>query len=362
MKMSCSFVPTLTEAKFEITPGRWVGAKNPCFIIAEIGQNHQGDIETAKRLIQAAYDAGVDCVKFQKSNLKSRFTKEVLKRPYLSQNSWGKTYGEHRRHLNFTDKDFSKLHQYANNLGLCFAASGMDKPSIDFLDEIKVPFFKIGSADCTNLPLLRHASKYKKPLVISTGMAAKEDVCKVYSDVIKVNKSIAILQCTSCYPTPPSNVNLNVIKDYQKLFPQAVIGYSGHEVGIGISLAAVTLGAKILERHITLNHSLKGSDHAASLEPSEIRHLVCEVKRIEEAMGSSTKQVQECEVSCHEKLGKTIVTTKHLKSGTILEEDMIEVKVASNKGYDPINFYDLIGKELKQDMSEEQTIMPDDLI
>ncbi|XP_035233669.1 sialic acid synthase-like [Stegodyphus dumicola] len=349
-------------AGFQIAPGRYIGDEFPCFIIAEIGQNHQGDIHLAKNLMQIAADCGVDCVKFQKSDLNSRFTKAVVKRPYSSYHSYGETYGEHRKNLELSDEDFFELSQYAAAMGLFFTASGMDKPSIDFLNKLNVPFFKIGSADCTNLPLLYHASKYQKPLVVSTGMTNQAAVCKMYNEVLEVNKYLAILQCTSCYPTPPSNIHLNVIKTYKELFPRAVIGYSGHEVGLGISLAAVTLGAKIIERHITLDHSLKGSDHIASLEPMELRNLVCEIRRVEEAMGKCSKQIQDCELPCCKKLGKTIVTSKYLPCGTVLDEDMIDVKVAEHKGWDPINFYELIGRKLKRDLEEEQCILPEDLL
>lgn len=361
-KIRNNSVDQLQKRSFEIAPGRWVGDDCPCFVVAEIGQNHQGDIEIAKKLIQCAKECEVDCVKFQKTNIQSRFTQEVLNRPYKSVNSWGETYGKHREKIELTEQNFLELNQYSNSLGIYFTASGMDKPSIDFLNSLNVPFFKIGSADTTNLPLLKHASKYKKPLVISTGMTSSENVIKMYDEISQLNQCLAIMQCTSSYPTTPNEVNLNIIKTYADLFPKAVIGYSGHEIGIEISVAAVAVGAKILERHITLDHSLKGSDHAASLEPNELKQLVTEVRRIEDAMGSFKKEIQDSERPCYEKLGKTVVANKFLPRGTIIKEDMINVKVATKKGCDPIIFYDLIGKILKKDYKEEESIMPEDIL
>ncbi|GFT87030.1 sialic acid synthase [Nephila pilipes] len=348
--------------EFEIAPGRLVGGNQPCFIIAEIGQNHQGDMEIAKQLIYRAVDCGVDCVKFQKSDLESRFTREILKRPYTSKNSWGDTYGEHRNYLEFTNAQIKELKQYAEKLGVIFSASAMDKESAEFLDYIGVPFFKIGSADTTNVPLLRYVSKFQKPLVISTGMTSQEDLVKMYGIVSKECQHIAILQCTSCYPVASACVNLNVLQVYADLFPQAVIGYSGHEEGIGISIAAITMGAKILERHITLDRSLKGSDHAASLEPKEFKKLVREIRNVEDAFGMREKEFELSEMPCYEKLGKTVVSSRNLQKGTILLEDMMDVKVAAEKGYDPINFYDLIGKKLKHDVRQEKAISSADLV
>ncbi|GIY42931.1 sialic acid synthase [Caerostris darwini] len=203
-------------AQFNITSTRRIGDNSPCFIVAEIGQNHQGDISIARRLIDLAANSQVDCVKFQKSCLPKRFTKEVLNQPYTSENSWGSTYGEHRNFLEFSKEDFLNLKLYAENRGLFFAATGMDEVSVDFLNSINVPLFKVGSADATNLPLLKHIARFQKPLFISTGMSTEYEVQKMYEMISKENNCIALLQCTSCYPTPIENVNLNVIKHFKE--------------------------------------------------------------------------------------------------------------------------------------------------
>ncbi|XP_055926279.1 sialic acid synthase-like isoform X2 [Argiope bruennichi] len=348
----------MDTVEFEIAPGVFVGGNRPVFIIAEIGQNHQGSYLKARRLIRIAADCGVHCVKFQKSDIRSRFTEEALNRPYQNEHSFGATYGEHRRVLELSNENFVKLKQYAEELGLIFAATGMDQPSIDFLQHIGVPFFKIGSADTTNLPLLRHVSRYNKPLVISTGMTSEEDLSTVYYEILKSARDIAIMQCTSCYPTPSRYANLNVIQAYKNLYPGAVIGYSGHEEGVVESVAAVAAGAKIIERHITLHHSLKGSDHASSLNPVELRYFVKSIKIVEQAMGKFQKENQVCELDCYAKLGKTIVAANFLASGTYISEEDMAVKVSSRKGFDPLLFYQLVGRRLKEAVELDEPLMP----
>ncbi|KAM9314125.1 N-acetylneuraminate-9-phosphate synthase-like [Pholidichthys leucotaenia] len=259
---------------FELCPGRMIGGEHPCFIIAEIGQNHQGDIEIAKKMIKVAKDCGADCVKFQKSELEHRFTNKALARPYVSKNSFGKTYGDHKRHLEFSHDQYRELQEYAEEVGIFLTASGMDEKAVDFLHELNVPFFKVASADTNNLPYLEKTAKKGRPMVVSSGMQNMETMRQVYETVKKHNLNFTILQCTSAYPLAPENVNLRMITEYQKEFPDIPIGYSGHESGIEISLAAVALGAKVLERHITLDKTWKGSDHEASLDPGELAELV----------------------------------------------------------------------------------------
>lgn len=199
-------------ACFELVPGRRIGRNEPCFIIAEVGQNHQGDIKIAKKLISAAKDCGADCVKFQKSDMKSKFNQAALDRPYNSPHSWGATYGDHKKHLEFSKEQFIELQRYAYEVGISFTASGMDQVSMDFLNSINVPFFKVGSGDANNLPLLVHTAKLGKPLVVSTGMQSISTVCDTFNAILPLNQRLCILQCTSTYPTPAEHVHLKVIK------------------------------------------------------------------------------------------------------------------------------------------------------
>uniref|UniRef100_A0A8C1WJR2 N-acetylneuraminic acid synthase b n=1 Tax=Cyprinus carpio TaxID=7962 RepID=A0A8C1WJR2_CYPCA len=305
------------SAEFELCPGRKIGGSNPCFIIAEIGQNHQGDIEIAKKMIRMAKDCGADCAKFQKSEIEHRFTKHALERPYTSPHAWGPTYGAHKHHLEFSHQQYRELQQYANDIGIFFTASGMDEMAIEFLHEINVPFFKVASADTNNIPYLEKTAKK-----------------------VVWNLSISYF----------------LLQEFQKEFPDIPIGYSGHETGIHVSVAAVALGAKVLERHVTLDKTWKGSDHAASLEPAELAELVRAIRMVEMAMGSPIKQMLPCEASCHSKLGKSVVARKPLQKGEILTLDMLTVKVAEPHGVRPENIFKLVGKKITKDLEEDATI------
>ncbi len=204
---------------------RKIGSGQPAFIIAEIGINHQGDVEIAKRLIKVAQECGVDAVKFQKRNITRILTREGLDMPYDNRNSFGKTYGEHKYALELSDTDYRELMKYSKEVGVSFCASGWDEESIDFLDELGIPFFKMASADLTNFPLLEHTAKKGKPMILSTGMADLETVKQAYRHAAEFNSELALMQCTSTYPCQFDEINLNVLSTYKEEFPNAVIGY-----------------------------------------------------------------------------------------------------------------------------------------
>ncbi|XP_077574577.1 N-acetylneuraminate-9-phosphate synthase-like [Stigmatopora nigra] len=345
--------------KFELCPGRMIGANHPCFIIAEIGQNHQGDIGVAKKMIKMAKDCGADCAKFQKSELQYKFNKRALERPYKTKNSWGETYGDHKRHLEFSHEQYKELQKYAKEIGIFFTASGMDEMAVEFLHELNVPFFKVGSGDTNNFPYLAKTAKKGRPMIVSSGMQSMETMRQVYKTVKEHNPNFAILQCTSAYPLEAEDVNLRVIAEYQKEFPDIPIGYSGHESGIHISVAAVAMGAKVIERHITLDKTWKGSDHEASLEPPELAELVRAVRLVERAMGSGLKKMLPCEKPCHDKLGKSVVAKVKIAKGTVLSLDMLAVKVAEPMGAAAEDIFQLVGKTVTEDVNEDESILPE---
>ncbi|XP_076869263.1 N-acetylneuraminic acid synthase a [Brachyhypopomus gauderio] len=345
--------------EFELCPGRKIGGTHPCFIIAEIGQNHQGDIEIAKKMIRMAKECGADCAKFQKSELEHKFNKRALERPYTSQHSWGKTYGEHKRHLEFSHEQYKQLQRYAEEVGIFFTASGMDEMAVEFLHELNVPFFKVGSGDTNNFPYLEKTAKKGRPMVVSSGMQSMETMRRVYQTVKEHNQKFCILQCTSAYPLEPEDVNLRVISEYQKEFPDIPIGYSGHESGITITLGAVALGAKVVERHVTLDKTWKGNDHAASLDPHELTELVRAIRTLERALGSGIKHMLPCEKPCHDKLGKSVVAKVSIPKGTTLTLDMLSVKVAEPKGVAPEDIFQLVGKKATSDIGEDESVTED---
>ena len=337
-----------------------VGDGHPAFIIAEIGINHQGDVSIAKNLIQKAKECGADAVKLQKRSISRILTKSGLEMAYDNRNSFGKTYGEHKIALELSEADYHELNTYCKKMDIIFCASGWDEESIDFLDEMGIPFFKMASADLTNFPLLVHTAKKNKPMILSTGMADMKMVQAAYSQVNQINNQIAILQCTSTYPSAFSEVHLNVLQTFMKEFPDTVIGYSGHEQGIAISPVAVALGAKIIERHFTLDRTMKGGDHAASLEPQGFAKMVRDIRHIEEAMGSTEKKIQESEAPVFRKLAKSIVSAVDINSGDSITADMLTTK-GPGTGISPMRLNDLIGKISKIGIPADQVIMEEDI-
>ena len=337
-----------------------VGNGHPTFIIAEIGINHQGDVNIARELIQQAKECGASAVKLQKRNISRILTKEGLEMRYENQNSFGKTYGEHKKALELSNADYEELNIFCNDIDIIFCASGWDEESIDFLDILGVPFFKMTSADLTNLPLLIHTAKKGKPMIMSTGMANLEMVKSSYSLVQAINNQIAILQCTSTYPSAFSELNLNVLQTYMKEFPYAVIGYSGHEQGIAIPPAAVALGAKIIERHFTLDRTMKGGDHAASLEPQGFIKMVRDIHAIEDAMGIFQKEIQDSEAPIIIKLTKSIVSAVDITSGTPITNEMLTTK-GPGTGISPMRMNEVIGKTSIRDIAKDEVITEEDV-
>jgi len=337
-----------------------VGDNEPTYIIAEIGINHQGDVEIARKLIKEAAAAGADAVKFQKRNIERILTREGLDTPYENRNSFGKTYGEHKYALELSEAEYHELKHYANELEVDFIASGWDEESVDFLDDLGVPFFKMASADLSNIPLLVHTARKGRPMILSTGMADMDMVREAVQAIEPFKVPLAILQCTSTYPSVFDEINLQVLNTYGREFPTAVIGYSGHELGIAITEAAVALGAKIVERHFTLDRTMKGGDHAASLEPGGFGKLVRDIRHIEAAMGSGVKDLQASEAPIKKKLAKSVVSAVEIPSGTVLRLDMLTTK-GPGTGISPARLQDIIGKKVVRDLPADVVLNDDDI-
>jgi len=365
---------TTTVSDLELCPGRMIGPDHPVFIIAEIGQNHQGDITIAKKMISAAAQAGVDCVKFQKSSLPDKFNAAALARPYTSPHAWAETYGDHKKYLEFSEDQYRELQNYASEQGVAFTASAMDPVSAKFLDSLNVPFIKIGSGDANNLPLQVLVAQTGRPMVVSTGMCDMTWVRTMVDTIRRHTDKIVLLQCTSSYPTLPQDTCLRVIDKYVIEFPDVHVGYSGHEEGIAISVAAANRGARVIERHFTLNKSWKGSDHKCSLDPNELAKLCHHIhnktdimmfkdvfgeeeamKVVKASMGDE-KIVLDSEQSCIEKLGKTIVARRNIPQNTVISSDDIDIKVAEPRGIDPIHVDQYVGKLTNCDIEKDKSI------
>lgn len=335
--------------------GFTISDDSDCFVIAEIGNNHQGDLEKAKDLFKAAKECGVDSVKLQKRDNKSLLTRAAYNKPYDNENSFGATYGEHREALEFGREEYVELKKYAQELGLIMFATAFDFNSADFLADLDMPAYKVASGDLKSIPLLKHIAKIGKPMIVSTGGGTMEDVQRAYDAIMPINSQLAILQCTASYPAEPEDLNLRVINTYRKRFPELVIGLSDHENGIAMAVAAYVLGSRMVEQHFTLNHTWKGTDHAFSLEPIGMRKLVRDLRRVKMAMGDGEKRIYPSEVNPIHKMGKKLVAARDLKSGQILTRDDIAIK-SPGDGLPPYELENVIGKILQSDLLEDQDI------
>ena len=283
-----------------------VGDGDPCFVVAEIGINHNGDLDIARKLISAAHLAGCDAVKFQKRTIEIVYPAEELAKP--RENPFGPTNGDLKRGLEFKLKDYVAIDEFCQTLKIAWFASCWDKAAVDFIAQFDPPCFKIASASLTDDNLLRHHRRHKKPIILSTGMSTVEQIDHAVEVLGKEN--LILMHTTSTYPAKTEELDLACIGEFKKRY-DLPIGYSGHEVGLQTSLAAATLGACMIERHITLDRAMWGSDQAASVEPNGIARLVRDIHTVEKAMGNGVKRVLDSEVSIIKKLRR--VDSQHLK-------------------------------------------------
>ncbi len=335
--------------------GTVVNDQSDCYVIAEIGNNHQGDMEKAKALIKAAYDAGADAVKFQKRDNEALFTKNLYHAPYDNPNSYGSTYGEHRNFLELNIDQFKDLQAFSNQLGITFFATPFDFPSSSQLAEMDLPVYKMASADLRNIPFLKHVASFGKPIIISTGGATLEDVERAYDAIMPINKQLCILQCTAAYPCEFEDLNLRVIETYREQFPDVVIGLSSHANGIAMGPVAYMLGARVIEKHFTVNRAWKGTDQCFSLEKTGLEKLVRDLKRTRVALGDGTKRMLECESKPMHKMRKKIVVTRDLPAGHVLCPDDICFKCPGD-GLSPYEINDVLGRKLSKSLQMDEKV------
>lgn len=319
--------------------------ESDCFVIAEIGHNHQGNVETARKMFQAAKDCGAQAVKLQKRDNRALYTREMYYKPYENRNSYGRVYGEHREALEFGDREWRELAQLAEELDLVFFATPFDIPSADFLADYDPPAFKTASALLTDIPLLKHIASFGKPMLVSTGAAMLGDVQRAYDAIMPINQQLCILQCTAEYPAEFADLNLRVIETYQRLFPDVVVGWSGHDNGIAMAVVAYVLGARVIEKHFTLNRAMKGTDQAFSLEPEGMRKMVRDLRRTRIALGDGIKRRFEEEEPALIKMGKSLVAARDLPAGHVLKPADIAIK-SPGGGLAPYELEKLIGLSL----------------
>jgi len=330
--------------------------ESPAYVVCEIGNNHSGDPVLCAEMIKVAKDCGADAVKLQMRDNKSLYTKTLYDAPYQNRNSYGKTYGEHREALELSDDDVESLQEIAKGREIDFFSTAFDIPSADKLIAMKMPAIKIASGGLTNTPLIEHCAKSGIPLIISTGGAGWSDIDLVY-DMLK-GYPVAFLHCVATYPNKPEEVNLNVIPNMIEAY-DAVIGYSCHYNGIVMAEAAYMMGARIIEKHFTLNHTFKGTDHALSLEPTGFETLCHDLKRLHLAKGDGEKQVLEAEKGAIRKMAHSIYVSRDNMKGFGISEGDIELRIPAD-GIPAYMYNDIIGKTFTRDVNEGELLKKGD--
>lgn len=324
-------------------------------IIAEAGVNHNGSLETAKELVRTAKSCGADIVKFQTANLNSLVSKFAPMADYQKENTGSEeSQKEMLSKLLLSFDDFNELADYCRELGIMFLSTPFDIESIHFLSDMQ-DIWKIPSGEITNYPYLVEIAKTGKDVILSTGMSNMEEIRDAVN-ILKQNgaKDITILHCTTEYPTPFNEVNLNAMSTLKKEFG-CKIGYSDHTKGIEVSLAAAAMGAEVIEKHFTLDKNMPGPDHKASLEPDELKALVDGIKNIELAMGSYSKTPTVSELKNRTAARKSIVAAKNIKAGELFDESNITTKRPGN-GISPMQWNNVIGTVAKRDFMEDELI------
>ena len=329
------------------------------FVIAELGHNHQGNLETCLQMIRAAAFSGASAVKLQKRSNRNLFTKEAFDAPYNSENAYGPTYGLHREALEFGEEEYKECILEAKRNHITFFSTAFDFQSVDFLMNLGVPAIKIASGDLKSTPLLKYVSTLGVPLAVSTGGADISDVDRAVELLSNAGTPFSILQCTAGYPPKYEELNLRVISTYRERYPNTVIGYSGHDSGIAMSLVAYVLGARVIEKHFTLNRAMKGTDHAFSLESGGMRKLVRDLERAQISLGDGVKRTYESETTPIRKMGKMIVAAKDVAPGTIADITMFEFRSPA-EGLPPYRVDELIGMKFTKQISAGDTIKEED--
>lgn len=339
------------------------------YIIGEIGQNHNGSMEIARAIIdmvnqpiiEGLFDLhlkGIDAVKLTKRDLKEELSASQMAAPYINENSFGKTYGEHREVLELNDQQHFEIYQYAKGLGLDFVETICAIGAMSLLKLFTPDRLKVASRDLTNLPLLDALAATKIPIIISTGMAGEKELNDALDVLTKHHENISILHCVSQYPTEPKNVNLNTITYLKKNYGRYTIGYSDHTIGIASPSAAVALGAEIIEKHITLDRSLKGTDQKGSLGPEGVNRMIRDIRLMEMSMGEEKIFMEEGVSSAKKKLERSIASKNEIKAGEIIREEDIHL-LSPGDGLKWVDKGQLLGKKANKTIPINEIIYPE---
>lgn len=325
-------------------------------IIAEAGVNHNGSFELAKKMVDAAKEAGVDYVKFQTFNPKKLVSKYAEKAEYQKETTGSdETQLQMLQKLTLTEDNFLSLHDYCREVGIGFISTPFDLDSITFLETFNMDFWKVPSGEVTNLPYLEAIARTKRKVVMSTGMCDMNEI----QDAIEVlekngTTEIILLHCNTQYPTPYEHVNLKAMNSIKDALHKEV-GYSDHTQGIEVPIAAVAMGATVIEKHFTLDKNMEGPDHKASLNPSELQQMVVAIRNIEQAIGNGLKEPSSSEMANKGVARKSIVASRSIKQGEVFSEENLTTK-RPGTGISPMKWYEVIGKVASRDFSEDEMI------
>jgi len=339
--------------------GRSIGSGQPCFVIAEAGVNHNGDLDMAKRLIDIAAEAGVDAVKFQTFRAERLVTAGAPTARYQREATGGESSQlELLRRLELPDEAHAELQAACGLRHILFLSTPFDELSADDLQSLGLPAFKISSGDLTNVPFLAHVARMGRPVILSTGMATMDEVSAAVQAVEQTgNRQIVLLHCVSNYPTDPRDVNLRAMETMRRTFSYPV-GFSDHTQGIEVALAAVALGAAMIEKHITIDRTLPGPDHRASLEPGELTQMVKGIRLIEQALGHGAKRPAPAEAEIAAVARKSVVAARDITSGSLLTADMLAIR-RPGTGLPPDMRERLIGRRVRKAIAAGTPITKD---
>lgn len=335
---------------------RWVGEGQPCFVIAEAGVNHNGELELAKKLVDAAIEAGADAVKFQTFKAGNVVSRTAPKAEYqITPADPNTTQYEMLKRLEFSVEEESALKTYCRERGILFLSTPHDEESIEILDNLNVPMFKVGSGDVTNLTFLQRAARTGRPIILSTGMSTLGEVEEAVQTILaQGNHGLILMQCVSNYPADANDCNLKAMETLRTAFGLPV-GFSDHTLGNEVALAAVALGACVIEKHLTVDKNLPGPDHRASTEPGEFRAMVQGIRRIEQALGDGVKRPAESERAVMEVARKSLVAAVDIPKGTVIARHMLVVK-RPGTGITPRCIEQIIGREAALNILADQPI------
>jgi N-acetylneuraminate synthase len=332
---------------------RVIGHDEPTYVIAEAGINHNGSVQIAKRLVDIAVDAGADAVKFQKREMTETYVEEIVENPTLAEMGVEYTVSNLKDVL-LTDTQYRDVSAYCEEQGIQFLCSPWDRTSVDYLEDLGVPFYKVGSPDMTNFVLLERLVETGEPLLVSTGMSEEKEIDRTVDFLEERNVEFGLLHCRSTYPAPFQNLNLDFIGELRRRY-DVPVGYSGHERGIAISTAAVAMGACAIERHFTIARDMEGPDHSASLEASGLNKLVRDIRHLEESLGVPRRYISRGEYNNRVSLAKSLASTREIQRGEEISREDLTAKSPA-KGISPQELYTVIGKQAHRDIEADEII------